>query len=340
MKSVLIRPPASANSIRPRCVKPRLPPSADHAAPQLVARRRASRRSRGRRRRAFVSRRRLHVRADAAVVEQVDRRAQDRRISSFGVELLGVDPERSRASRRDRDRLRRCAATRRRPREIFDAVVVVPAGRRAARTGACARRTRRPGSAPGRRTRGGGRTRRRGRSGSSSSIPLPNTSPDMSPMPTTVNGSFITSVPISRKWRLTDSHAPRAVIAELLVVVAGRAPRRERVAEPEPVLGRDRVRRVGERRGALVRRDAPVGVVLVVRPRRAAGWTTAPSRRLSVMSSRPRMNVMYCRVTSSLQRLRVARSARLSTNPPLEPVGTITAFLTICAFISPRTSVR
>ena len=27
MKSVLMRPPASAYSIRPRCVKPRLPPS-------------------------------------------------------------------------------------------------------------------------------------------------------------------------------------------------------------------------------------------------------------------------------------------------------------------------
>ena len=49
-----------------------------------------------------------------------------------------------------------------------------------------------------------------------SSIPLPNTSPDMSPMPTTVNGSFITSVPISRKCRLIDSQAPRAVIPSSL----------------------------------------------------------------------------------------------------------------------------
>ena len=47
-------------------------------------------------------------------------------------------------------------------------------------------------------------------------MPLPNTSPDMSPMPTTVNGSFITSMPSSRKCRFTDSHAPRAVIPSAL----------------------------------------------------------------------------------------------------------------------------
>ena len=45
-----------------------------------------------------------------------------------------------------------------------------------------------------------------------SSIPLPNTSPDMSPIPTTVKSSFWTSMSSSRKWRFTDSHAPRAVM--------------------------------------------------------------------------------------------------------------------------------
>ncbi len=49
-----------------------------------------------------------------------------------------------------------------------------------------------------------------------SSIPLPNTSPDMSPMPTTVNGVDMMSIPSSRKWRFTDSHAPRAVIPSAL----------------------------------------------------------------------------------------------------------------------------
>ena len=45
-----------------------------------------------------------------------------------------------------------------------------------------------------------------------SSIPLPNTSPDMSPMPTTVKSSDWMSWPSSRKWRFTDSQAPRAVM--------------------------------------------------------------------------------------------------------------------------------
>ena len=48
------------------------------------------------------------------------------------------------------------------------------------------------------------------------SMPLPKTSPDMSPIPTTVNGSVITSRPISRKWRLTLSHAPLAVMPSAL----------------------------------------------------------------------------------------------------------------------------
>ncbi len=43
-------------------------------------------------------------------------------------------------------------------------------------------------------------------------MPLPNTSPDMSPTPTTVNGVVPMFTSISRKWRLTDSQAPRAVM--------------------------------------------------------------------------------------------------------------------------------
>ena len=49
-----------------------------------------------------------------------------------------------------------------------------------------------------------------------------------------------------------------------LVVVADRPARGERVAEPEPVVLRDAVRDVGERRGALVGGDDEVGVVGVV----------------------------------------------------------------------------
>ncbi len=43
-------------------------------------------------------------------------------------------------------------------------------------------------------------------------MPLPNTSPDMSPTPTQVKSSFWQSTPISRKCRFTDSQAPRAVM--------------------------------------------------------------------------------------------------------------------------------
>ncbi len=46
----------------------------------------------------------------------------------------------------------------------------------------------------------------------SRSMPLPNTSPDMSPTPTAVNGVLPISTSISRKWRFTDSQAPRAVM--------------------------------------------------------------------------------------------------------------------------------
>ena len=45
-----------------------------------------------------------------------------------------------------------------------------------------------------------------------SSMPLPNTSPDMSPTPATVNGVFWMSTSISRKCRFTASHAPLAVM--------------------------------------------------------------------------------------------------------------------------------
>ena len=45
-----------------------------------------------------------------------------------------------------------------------------------------------------------------------SSIPLPNTSPLMSPIPTQVTSSAWQSTPISRKCRRTDSQAPLAVM--------------------------------------------------------------------------------------------------------------------------------
>ena len=46
-----------------------------------------------------------------------------------------------------------------------------------------------------------------------SNIPLPNTSPDMSPMPTMVRGAVSASTSSERKCACTDTHAPRDVIA-------------------------------------------------------------------------------------------------------------------------------
>ena len=57
------------------------------------------------------------------------------------------------------------------------------------------------------------------------------------------------------------------------------------------------------------------------------------------MSSNPRMNVTYCLITSAFIMSGVT-GARFRMKPPLEPSGTMMAFLTICAFISPSTSVR
>ena len=44
------------------------------------------------------------------------------------------------------------------------------------------------------------------------SMPLPNTSPDMSPMPTQVKSSAWQSWPSVRKWYFTDSQPPREVM--------------------------------------------------------------------------------------------------------------------------------
>ena len=104
--SVLRRTPASAASMRPRWVKPRLPPS-----PTTLQRSsRPSMRSASLARSptsAWVSRAGLDVGADAAVVEQVDRRLQDRAQQLGRRQALGLDAERGARLRRDRDRFLR-----------------------------------------------------------------------------------------------------------------------------------------------------------------------------------------------------------------------------------------
>ncbi len=128
----------------------------------------------------------------------------------------------------------------------------------------------------------------------------------------------------------------------LLVVVAARAAGGERVAKPEPVVAprpRWRCRRTSP--CPCRRRRPDTG-----RPRRSGrpdpAATTSPSTMLSVRSSRPREERLVARdrLLHAAPRDRPRAGGRLTTNPPLEPTGTISAFLTICAFIRPRTSVR
>ena len=158
---------------------------------------------------ACVSSGGLDERADAAVPEQVDRCAQDRLAQLVGVERSAVDAESGPRLGRERHRLLRArphaAAGARSGRGRSRPTTC----RHRARTGAAARRTTAAASGDGSR-----KTWRWSNAATSwiwrdSSMPLPKTSPDMSPIPTTVNGRESTSRPSSRKWRLTLSQAPR-----------------------------------------------------------------------------------------------------------------------------------
>ena len=71
---------------------------------------------------------------------------------------------------------------------------------------------------------------------SDSSIPLPNTSPDMSPMPTTVKSSVWVSMPELAEVPLDRLPGAAGGDAHRLVVVADRAAGGEGVAEPEAVV--------------------------------------------------------------------------------------------------------
>ena len=205
------------------------------------------------------------------------------RISSFGVSVSASMPSDRPRLGRERDRLRRArehaAAGRDQP-----GVVVGPGRARQLRRAARARAKLAAGSGSGSR-----KTCRWSKAPTSwmcreSSMPLPNTSPDMSPIPTTVK-----SVRLDVDAELAEvalDRLPRAARgdAHLLVVVAGRAAGGEGVAEPEAVLGRDRVRDVGERRRALVGGDDEVRVVARRSGRRPAA--ARPRRRRACPSGR------------------------------------------------------
>ena len=121
-------------------------------------------------------------------------------------------------------------------------------------------------------------------------MPFPNTSPDMSPIPTTVKSVRLDVDPELAEVALDRLPGAARGDPHLLVVVAGGAARGERVAEPEAVLDRDRVRDVREGRRALVGGDDEVRIVLVVAHDVGRRHDLA-ARDLSVTSSSPRMNV-------------------------------------------------
>src|SRR6185437_2630950 len=123
-------------------------------------------------------------------------------------------------------------------------------------------------------------------------------------------------------------------------VVTGRAAGSKGVAEPEAVLGRDGVGDVGEGGSALVGRHHQVGVVAVAAQHlRRRG--DAPADDVVGEVKQAADEGLIAATTSACTSSRVPPAgSRLGTKPPLAPTGTITVFLTFCAFIRPRTSVR
>ena len=237
MASVLTRTPQRAASMRPSCEQPEVAALADDLAPQLLAVDPDGVVGAVADRRALVLGGRLDVGADAAVPEQVDRGQQDR------VDQLGRGHRRRRpwqAERlghlgRDRDRLQRTRSKTPPPAEISERVVVGPRRARAGRTAAAARRRRSPASGVGSTKTCRWSKAATSRMCSESSMPLPKTSPLMSPTPTTVKScglgvdAHLAEVPLDRLPGAAGGDAHR------LVVVAGRAARGERVVEPEAV---------------------------------------------------------------------------------------------------------
>ena len=181
---------------------------------------------------------RLDVGADAAVPQQVDRRGEDRPASARPASATGRRRRGRGASRtcaRDRDRLggaRVHAAARRDQRRV----VVGPGRAGQVEQPRAARRTTSRRRGPGRGTRAGGRTRRPAGCARDSSMPLPNTSPDMSPMPTTVKSSRLGVDAQLAEVALDRLPGAAGGDAHRLVVVADRAAGGERVAEPEAVV--------------------------------------------------------------------------------------------------------
>ena len=174
-----------------------------------------------------------------------------------------------------------------------------------------------------------------------SSMPLPNTSPDMSPTPTTVKASVWMST--SDLAEMALDRFPRAARgdAHLLVVVAGGAAGGEGVAEPEAMRlarSRWRCRRRSPCPCRRRRRDTDRRHRGGPRPR---GGTTPVEVEVVGEVEQRRHEDAVAAMPSACDARRGCRPAGcFGTKPPLAPTGTMTAFLTCCAFTRPRISVR
>ena len=118
--------------------------------------------------------------------------------------------------------------------------------------------------------------------------------------------------------------------AHLLVIIAGRAAGRERVVKPESVFLRDGVGDVAERRRALVSRNDEVGVIAV---------PSADLLRGDDFAVHDVVRDVEQPGDEGLVAGDPGLHDRFGTKPPFAPVGTITVFLTTCAFMRPSTSV-
>ena len=286
--------------------------------------------------------RRLHVGADAAVPEQIDRGAQDRRDEVVGPQLghRRLDAEHIAHLGRERDRLELAGvhAAAGRDQTLGRSR---PSSNAAARTGAGARRVR-----------------RRVGIGVEEHVAMierrhePQVRRQQHAVAEDVarhvadadHGEFV-GVDVLADHTCVSAHAlPRTTRRDphLLVVVAVAPPRGERIAEPEVVLGGDLVGDVAERRRALVGGHDEVRVVGIVDHDVGRVHDRGPRRRCrSRPAARGRTGGTGRSLPLGLHRGRRGRLRDdLITKPPFAPVGTMTAFLTIWALTRPSTSVR
>ena len=94
-------------------------------------------------------------------------------------------------------------------------------------------------------------------------MPLPNTSPDMSPTPTTVKSLDLDVGAQFAEVALHRFPGAAGGDAHLLMVVADAAAAGESVAQPEAALQRDAVGDIGKGGGALVGRHHQIGIVAI-----------------------------------------------------------------------------